>query len=247
MTVSTALLACDVFQDEIGQFLTTTGTAVGRLVWLEMGLHDRPDQLRQQIQAVVAELEADPAIDTILLAYGLCGNGLAGVRAGRCSLVLPRAHDCISILLGSPAVHSAILQEEPGSYFYSPGWIRGRRVPGPDREAHLRALYSARHPDDPEMVDELISADQECFAHHGCAAYVDVTHDTRAEAYCRDCAQHLGWAFRRLQGDERLLRELLTGPWPDERYLVVPPHHAITTTNDGTLVAATPVPAPPTR
>jgi hypothetical protein len=80
---------------------------------------------------------------------------LIGVKADQCPLVIPRAHDCISILLGSPEIHQDVLKKNPGTYFYSPGWVRGRRVPGPDRDAHLRELYSERYPDDEDMVSQL--------------------------------------------------------------------------------------------
>ena len=233
-----ALLACDVFTDEIAALRGRGGVQLGPVAWLEMGLHDYPDRLREQLQKTIASLESDPAVEVILLAYGRCGNGLVGVRAGRVPLVLPRGHDCISILLGGPATHEAVLREQPGTYFYSPGWIRGRRVPGPDREAWLRALYTPRYPDDPDTVTDLIEADREAFAHHNCAAYVDITNDTRAENYCRDCARHLGWSCRRLPGDPALLTALLTGPWDEARFLVAPPGRLITAAADGRLLAS---------
>ncbi len=208
------------------------------LVWLEMGLHDSPDLLRRTIQERIAAVEANAEITTIILAYGLCGNGLAHVTSGRCPLVIPRSHDCISVLLGGPEAHASVLAENPATYFYSPGWIRGRRVPGPDREAHLRAMYGERYPDDEEMVADLIEADTETFAHHNCAAYVDLTDDPDAEDYCRSCARHLDWNFRRLEGNPSLLRDLLFGPWDPDRFLIVPPGRATAIAPDGTLTTA---------
>ncbi len=237
MSATRALLACDVFLDEIAALRDRAGAVAGPVAWLEMGLHDHPDRLREHLQKNIAALEADPAVETILLAYGRCGNGLVGVRAGRVPLVLPRGHDCISVLLGGPAAHEAVLREQPGAYFYSPGWIRGRRVPGPDREAWLRSLYTPRYPDDPELVADLIDADREAFAHQNCAAYVDITQDAAAESYCQACARHLGWACRRLPGDPSLLTALLTGPWDDARFLVVPPGRLISAAADGRLFA----------
>ena len=222
-----ALIACDVFASEIERLRDPDRPAPAPVVLLEMGLHDHPDRLRRELQSAVDTLSAAPGVETILLAYGLCGRGLDGVRASRVPLVLPRAHDCISILLGGIPAHQAALREEPGTYFYSPGWIRGRRVPGPDRETHLRELYSARHPDDPEMVEDLVEIDRELFAHHRRAAYVDVTDDSAAESYCRDCARCLGWEFHRLKGDPSFLRALLNGPWDAARFVLVPPGRAI--------------------
>lgn len=231
--MKTALLACDVFKDE----LEALGARSSPIRWLEMGLHDQPDVLRGEIQHAIGELETDPAVEAIVLVYGLCGNGLVGVRAGRCPLVLPRAHDCISVMLGGPARHEAFQREHPDTYFYSPGWIRGKRVPGPDREKHLRELYGERYGDDEELIDDLVEVDRETFARHSCAAYVDLTGDARAESYCRECAQHLGWKFRRLEGDPTLLRDLLAGSWDEERFLVVPPGQRIAL-HDNRVVAA---------
>jgi hypothetical protein len=230
------LIACDVFAAEVAA-LAHTAPLAGTL-WLEMGLHDNPARLRGSLQDAVARASAAPDVERIVLGYGLCGRGLAGLRADRVPLILPRAHDCISILLGGVERHQAVLREEPGTYFYSPGWIRGKRVPGPDREAHARALYTARHPDDPETVEDLVQADRETFLHHKRAAYVDLTHDRAAEDYCRSCAAHLGWEFTRLTGDPAFLRTLLTGPWDDARFLTVPPGLSVTQTSDGTLRAA---------
>ena len=51
--------------------------------------------------------------DAILLGYGLCGNGLAGVTARHTRLVLPRAHDCIGILMGSRGPPPGLFRGEP--------------------------------------------------------------------------------------------------------------------------------------
>ena len=141
-----ALLACEVFVDEIAA-LAGEPAPWRAAAWLEMGLHDHPDRLRAAIQTSITGLEADPQVEAIALAYGRCGNGLLGVRAGRVPLVLPQAHDCISILLGGVDRHNALLRENPGTYFCSPGWVREKRVPGPDRETYLRTLYGERYGD----------------------------------------------------------------------------------------------------
>jgi len=241
-----ALLACDVFAEELpalwqqlsGDANSPATGPCKRLAWLEMGLHDRPDVLRAEVQSVIDSWDDAPDFSTILLAYGLCGNGLLGVRARSKTLVLPRAHDCISILLGGRRAHEKVLQENPGTYFYSPGWIRGRRVPGPDREAWLRDFYAARYPEDPEMVAELIEMDAETFAHHRCAAYVDITGNGEAENYCRNCAAFLEWNFRKLQGDATFLVRLLSGPWDEADFLVVPPGHRVEAASDPCIVQA---------
>lgn len=236
MKTNYALLACDVFKEELVAFGGAKPPWV-RAEYLEMGLHDQPDKLRVEVQAAIARLEVDPKIEYVVLAYGLCGNGLLGIQAERCPLVLPRAHDCVSILLGGMESHSAVLKENSGTYFYTPGWVRGKRVPGPDREAYLREIYGGRYPDDEEMVDDLVEADASTFVHHNCAAYVDVTANAGAENYCKDCAKHLGWNFRRLKGDPSMLRNLITGDWTADRYLIIQPGHQIALEGTCTLIS----------
>jgi hypothetical protein len=234
-----ALLACDVFLEELAA-LAGEDPPWAHAEYLEMGLHDSPDKLRLTLQAAIDRIDPMPGVDAIVLAYGLCGNGLIGLRAGRCPLILPRAHDCVTILLGGAARHASVLDGNPGTYFYSPGWVRGKRVPGPDREAHIRALYAGRYADDPEIIDDLVDADREAFAHHNRAAYVDLTNNTTTEDYCRKCALHLGWEFIRLAGDPGMLQGLLRGDWDAARFLTIPPGHAIAPGGAADLVTATP-------
>lgn len=217
-----ALLACDVFADELAA-LGGDSPPWAELRFLEMGLHDNPARLRVEIQQVIDDLSVGAGLSHIVLAYALCGNGLIGVRAGGIPLILPRAHDCISLLLGSVARQRALLREQPGSYFYSPGWIRGRRVPGPDRNEWLKKFYTERYPDDAELVDDLLEADRETFAHYKRALYVDITGDCGAESYCKNCARAMSWEYGRLAGDPRWLRDLLFGHWDADRFLEVPP------------------------
>lgn len=225
------LLACDVFADELAALGGNPPPWRG-FTSLEMGLHDHPERLRREVQAAIERLEETPGLEYVVLAYGLCGNGLLGVRAGRLPLVLPRAHDCIAILLGGQAEREHLMRDMPGGYFYSPGWIRGGRVPGPDRDAFLCDLYRERYLDDPELVADLLAADRETFASYHTALYVDVTGDTAAENHCRECARAMGWDFRRLRGKSGWLRALLAGQWDDECFLTVPPGACVSLEHD---------------
>lgn len=233
---SYAILACDVFQDELEHFASLEPSSAS-MRYLEMGLHDQPDRLRSSVQATIDEIAANPNITHIALAYGRCGNGLLGVYSERCHLVLPQAHDCVSILLGGPARHDAVLKENPGTYFYSPGWVRGKRVPGPDREKHLRELYADRYGEDEEMMEELVDADRETFSHHNCAAYVSIIDRPEAKNYCQQCASHLGWRYRECAGDPSFLQDLVSGRWNSRRFLIVPPGKQIGADSNGKLIA----------
>jgi hypothetical protein len=212
------LIACSVFESELAAHAHPPPAT---LRWHEIALHDRPDVLRQRLQESIDELDQVEALDAIALLYGLCGRGAAGLRAGRLPLVIPRAHDCITVFLGS---RDRFARENDGTtYFYTPGWNRARRVPGPDREAWLREDLAKRF--EPDDVDFLLESERVTWSHYSRAAFIDLgTPDADAEAaYAQRCADTLGWRYDRCAGDPALLRDLLAGHWDDERFQVVPP------------------------
>ena len=93
------LIACEVFRPELER-LTRAMRNAPEVTYLEQGLHDTPDELRRRVQQAVDALEAKGET-IIFLAYGLCGRGLTGVTGHTATLILPRVHDCIPVLLGA--------------------------------------------------------------------------------------------------------------------------------------------------
>jgi hypothetical protein len=65
----------------------------------------------------------------VVLGYGLCGNGLKGLRAGVHTLLVPRVDDCIAILLGSYRAYMREFQSVPGTYYLSKGWLESGSHP----------------------------------------------------------------------------------------------------------------------
>jgi len=215
-----ALLTCDVFREEL-EAMEDLPSFI-QLVWLPMGLHDRPAELRERAQQELNRLDEDPAVEEILMLYGLCGGGITNIRTRHTDLIIPRAHDCIALLLGSNQRHQAIQKHNPGTYFYAPGWIRERRVPGPDREAWFRKQFGEKY-DDEEMIEELIEVDQESFAHYNTALFIQTAAAKEEEAYCQSCADHLGWSFQVEKADPEWLRSFFHGPYPEELFVRLTP------------------------
>ena len=217
-----ALASCAVFEGEIAAATAGAGH-VAAVRFLEIGLHDRPDVLRTTLQQALDELDARDDIDALALAYGLCGCGTAGLHARRHPLVIPRGHDCITVFLGSKERYAAHCAACPSCFFYTPGWNRARRVPGPERLAAARADLAARF--DPDDVEFLLDTERQLWTRHDTATYIDLgTADAEPEAdYARRCAEWLGRRFERLAGDPALLRDLLAGRWDADRFQVVAP------------------------
>jgi len=217
-----ALLACSVFEREIA-LLAGNAEHIVETRFYEIALHDRPDTLREKLQSEILTLDARDDIEAIVLAYGLCGRGTAGLRAGRHPFVLPRAHDCITVFLGSKEHYAAHQRGCPTCYYYTPGWNRARRVPGPDKIAAMQEEYSAQF--DEDDVEFLIESEKAMWAMHDTATYIDLgTAEAEPEAeYAKQCADSLGWKYERIHGDPTLLRNLLDGRWDDERFQIIRP------------------------
>jgi len=235
-----ALLICDVFEQELA-LVTADATHVVEQRVFEIALHDRPEVMRGILQQAVTELDARDDIEAIVLLYGLCGLGTVGLHAQRHPLVIPRAHDCRAVFLGSKEEYQRRQDACPGCYYYTPGWNLARRVPGPDRVAFLKESLAERF--DPEDVEFLIESEQEMWHSYDTAAFIDLGTPTAAREadYTRDCAKELGWNYEHIQGDIALLHDLIWGPWDDARFQIVPPGQQLGHSADAAIMRAEPI------
>jgi hypothetical protein len=227
-------IGCHVLWREVSHFASLSRHRFD-LRFQEWGLHCRPDDLRSALQSEIDRAGAD--FDAILIGYGLCSNGVAGIRAGKSTLAIIRAHDCVTHLLGSKEGYRDYFDRNPGTYWYSPGWIEDHLAPGKERYEVTRAQYLEKYGED--NADYLMDLEQDWFRKYSNAAYVDLGFgDTaRHRAFTRECAGWLKWNYDELRGNPRLLTDFLEGDWSDEsRFLVVQPGHRIEPSNDDSIV-----------
>jgi hypothetical protein len=118
------VIACKVFQNFIEAYLPD-GLA-GEITFLDYGLHAVPRNLKITLQAHIDNL-AEPSL--VVLGYGLCGNGLDGIKAGLHTLLVPRTDDCIAILLGSYQAYQRQFNDSPATYYLSKGWLESGSNP----------------------------------------------------------------------------------------------------------------------
>jgi hypothetical protein len=241
------LLCCEVFAREIAALLKYSPHKIS-LQFFSKGLHEIGCILmRQKLQDAI-EWTPKSHFDAILLGYGMCGFGTAGLKARDLPLVIPRAHDCIGILLGSRVRHEARIAENPGTYFRSSGWLERRHNP-----EHLKELsFAERNSLNSAPTDLLefygaeageylagILCNQTQFYDRLAFIETGAEPDDRFERASRAEARTRGWKFEQLNGDMSILRKLLTGDWDEQNFLVVPPNHEIRPTYDDRMVEAT--------
>jgi hypothetical protein len=117
-------IACKVFEKSLEHFLPEE--LAQKITFLDYGLHEVPRNLKKALQEQIDRVE-QPSL--IVLGYGLCGNGLHGIRAGRHTLLVPRTDDCIGILYGSYAMYREQFDTTPGTYYLTKGWLESGSNP----------------------------------------------------------------------------------------------------------------------
>lgn len=234
-----ALVICDVFEQELALVLPGVTHVIEQQLF-EIGLHDRPDIMRVELQKALDGLATREDIEVIALVYGLCGCGTVGLHSPRQRLVIPRAHDCRAVFLGSKELFAQREQACPGCYYYTPGWNRARRVPGPERESMLKESLARQF--DPEDVEFLLESERDMWASYQTAAYIDhgTPDSAREAAYTKECAEWLGWRYEYLKGDPSLLHDLVWGPWDAERFQVIEPGQRLAHSPDAAILCAEP-------
>ncbi len=212
------------------------------------GLHDDPPNLRTLLQGEIDAVGAP--YDAVVLAYGLCGGATAGLRAGSIPLVVPRAHDCITLFLGSRDRYTAEFTGHPGTYWYVQDFVERSDDEGQFAgmgavsDAEARATYEqyvAKYGEDNAAY--LMEALGGWRSHYDRAAYVDMAvadpHAAAAvEAFARDDATRRGWAFEKLAGELLLVKRLIDAEWAPEDFLVVRPGERLAMSYDDAVIRA---------
>ncbi len=235
-----ACIFCEVLFREFA-VAAARSTAIIDPIMVPQGLHSVPAELRARVQQEIDRLEggpehivyedrdvvAPPKYDAILLGYALCSNGVVGLTSQRIPLVIPRGHDCVTLLLGSKEAYRDYFDTHRGIYWYTSGWIERTLQPGRERQALTRQYYVEAYGED--NADYLMEMEQHWFTEYQWATYIDWQLPTAAhdKAFTRDCAEFLGWHYDEVTADPQLMYDFCDGKWDADRFLVVEPGECI--------------------
>ena len=232
------VIACKVMMREMYGLAAQNENEID-ILWIKQALHNTPDLLREQVQKAIdmTELE-DEGYDAIILGYCLCSNGIVGLRSKEIPIVVPRGHDCITMLLGSKERYREIFDSHDGGiYWYSPGWIEQSLQPGRERYEKAIMEYTEKYGEDNAQF--LMEMEQGWMKEYNCALYVDwdtLPNDEYIK-YTKECAEYLGWKYRREQGSSSLIRDLFSGKWDDDKFLIIPPGKTIKPSYNENVIA----------
>jgi len=208
------IIACSMMKDEL-MAVNVDGV---RFEFLEYALHRTPAKMLAVIQDKIHQ--ADDEIDYIVLGYGLCGNSIVGAKAEKQPLVIPKAHDCIDLFLGSSEARQREAQKAPATYYLTRGWIEEGKPP-----LALLEEYTQRY--DRKTAEWVISEE---FKHYTRLALIDTgAYDLIAyRSTARANAVFLGIAYEEIKGSLAFLEKMVKGQWDKDEFIILQPGEEIT-------------------
>jgi hypothetical protein len=228
------LIACEVFTREICHCMAHTPHAID-IEFTPIASHDHPQTLRNTLQdAIDAAGDSGRGYDAVLLCLGLCGNAINGLVSRETPLVVPRAHDCATILLGSKKLFRRHFEPMPSQPYTS----RGHREH--DAECDVRSLWTKDAVTQLAEYTRMYGEDNAAaifdvmnpHVKHGPGTrvvYIDIAETSSVEsiAAARDKAVRDNAEFVKLKGSIALIQNLMSGNWYPEDFLVVKPGKSI--------------------
>jgi hypothetical protein len=215
--VRIVVIACQVLQDLLSRMLPADLEPAP--VYMDYGLHRVPNNMTWTLQDALDAID-EPSL--VVLGYGLCGNGLRGLKAGKHTLVAPRVDDCIALLLGSYQAYMRQFEAVPGTYYLSKGWLESGSHPLKEYEEYV-AKYGA---------DQALWLMDQQYQHYERLVLVAHSQDDldayRPEAHkvARFC-ERWGMRYEEILGSDRYVRRLVevaaAMDTADGDFVVVPP------------------------
>jgi hypothetical protein len=211
------LLACRVLQSVMEPYLRDASIPV---TFMEYGLHRTPQLMTPALQEQLDRI-TEPSV--FIIGYGLCGNGLAGLMAGRHTLIVPRVDDCITLLLGSYQSYITEFTAEPGTYYLTKGWLESGSHP-------LKEYRELLEKYDKETADWIIDEQYRNYKRVVLVAPNQEELDAyrhKAREVADFCADRWGYRYEERIGSDDYVKKLVTVAFQltesTDDFLVIPP------------------------
>ena len=209
--MKTTMIVCETLKDEF-LFLYKEMGLKADVKWIESGLHNYTQKLHDRLQQAIDEITE---CGRVILVFGRCGDSISNLKNGNFEMIVPKAEDCISLLMGSDERRRDYSREH-AAYYLTDGWIRG------ERNIWMEYLYSV------EKYGEATAKNiaKMMYCNYRTLALLDTRINPISQLMekNRDIEETLELERKVVPAELTYIRELLTGPWDTTRYEIVPPY-----------------------
>lgn len=257
------IIACEVMFREVCAAAAKCKNIIDTS-FVEIGIHDKGEKrMSARLQEEINMADTDNGIyNAILLGFGLCNNGVRGLKAN-IPIVIPRAHDCITLFLGSKEKYREYFDANGGGvYFQTSGWLE--RDKGDSAQSNILEPTGSKGEETGqptksqgkntkgECLEDLIATYGEENAqylyetlyelpNYKKMAYINnnigLTDQDRKKA--QEIAKSRKLDFEEIEGDNSLIFRLLDGnleEWDKRDFLIVPPGNKIEPSYDDEIL-----------
>jgi len=242
------IIACKIFEKELAS-VTWCSPNIIDVTMIRQDYHVYPKKLHEVLQEEIDLFESGndshsnigEDYDAIVIAYGLCSNCLVGIHSSKYPLVIPRAHDCNTIFLGSKEKYTETFTTYPGSFFYNQTWMKLGKL---SDETDLERKYNEYMEkfDDEDTVEYLLEMDKAMLKNYKHAIYMlwpDFAEQTYRDQVAERAAEK-GWDYIEVDGSNRLLKNMVDGKWDESDFLIVQPGQQVVAENGELIIKAVP-------
>lgn len=233
------LITCEIFFREVCYFAAKSEEILD-VIFLPKGLHDLGGEKMREILQKEIDKADEKDYSRIILGYALCNNGTVSLMAEKTPIIIPRAHDCITVFLGSKEKYQEYFFKNPGTYFHTSGWIERGEPEGQYFDSQLgpkqlledyikkygeengRYLWKTLNPEKNYSKIAYI--------------YLDIPVLPDFHDLSKKVANEKNWKWEEIKGDPKLFEKLISGPYNKGEFLIVPPHHKIIATNNENII-----------
>jgi hypothetical protein len=214
---------------------------------LDAGLHMvGQEKMPQELQKAIDQVDAS-RYDAILLAYGLCNNGICGLSAVA-PIVVPRAHDCITLFMGSKEKYRQYFDTHPGAIFVSAGTLNPKAneglFTGIDMREKMRREFLEKYEE--EDVEYLMETWGDPLKNYHRVTFINdgVGDIVKNRDIARRIASDFEWDFEEFQGGADMFHRLLSGDWDEDSFQVIPQGFTIKPSYTEAIIRSESVAAP---
>jgi hypothetical protein len=210
------IVACRIFEPEL-EMIRDASDGV-EIRYIDQGFHMTPRKMGPAIQEQVDLVSGKS--DKIVLGYGLCANGIVGVKAREQGLYVPKSHDCIALFMGSGDTYRKAIKTRPGTFYLTAGWIADRKDP----LSYMEDVYTPRMGRETAewgMKEELKNYSHFALINTGAGNLNQLRKQTLKNATFFDKE------FDELPGSLMLFRKMVMGPLQGNEFLFIKPGAAV--------------------